>query len=88
MSPPRALTLYEPLVFASVAGLFIFLWASGFVAAKYGLPYAEPFTLMAARFVVGAAILVPACFMLKASGKNHTRNDPHSRRGFGVQQFI
>lgn len=57
----------NPALFAGIAALFIFFWASGFVAAKYGLPYAEPFTLMTCRFVVGAAILVPACFVMKAA---------------------
>lgn len=51
---------------AAVAAVFIFLWASGFVAVKYGLPYAEPFTLMACRFAVGTAIFIPACFVLRA----------------------
>ena len=83
---PHSTAVLNPLVFASVAGLFIFLWASGFVAAKYGLPYAEPFTLMAARFVVGAAILVPACFVLKASWPRTIRETTHILvAGFGVQ---
>ncbi|MEE2997659.1 MAG: DMT family transporter [Pseudomonadota bacterium] len=64
----------------------MFLWASGFIAAKYGLPYAEPFTLMAARFVVGAMILVPACFVLKASWPKTLRETAHILvAGFGVQ---
>jgi len=83
---PHSTDVLNPLVFASVAALFIFLWASGFVAAKYGLPYAEPFTLMAARFVVGAAILVPACFLLKASWPRTIRETTHILvAGFGVQ---
>jgi len=74
------------MTFASIAALFIFFWASGFVAAKYGLPYAEPFTLMAARFVVGAAILVPACFVLKATWPKTLRDTTHILiAGFGVQ---
>lgn len=76
----------NPMTFASIAALFIFFWASGFVAAKYGLPYAEPFTLMAARFVVGAAILVPACFVLKATWPKTLRDTTHILiAGFGVQ---
>ncbi|MEC7463525.1 MAG: DMT family transporter [Pseudomonadota bacterium] len=76
----------DPLVFFSVGTLFIFLWASGFVAAKYGLPYAEPFTLMAARFVVAAVILVPACFLLKASWPKTPKEITHILiAGFGVQ---
>ena len=82
-SPQRNL---DPLVFFSVGALFIFLWASGFVAAKYGLPYAEPFTLMAARFVVAAGILVPACFVLKASWPKTPQEIAHILiAGFGVQ---
>jgi drug/metabolite transporter (DMT)-like permease len=76
----------NPMTFANIAALFIFFWASGFVAAKYGLPYAEPFTLMAARFVVGAAILVPACFVLKATWPKTLRDTTHILiAGFGVQ---
>ena len=82
-SPKRNL---DPLVFFSVGALFIFLWASGFVAAKYGLPYAEPFTLMAARFIVAAVILVPACFLLKASWPKTPQEIAHILiAGFGVQ---
>ena len=75
-----------PGPFALAATSFIFLWASGFVAAKYGLPYAEPFTLMAARFVVGSFILVPACFLLKAVWPGSLREAFHILvAGFGVQ---
>jgi drug/metabolite transporter (DMT)-like permease len=37
--------------------LFVLLWSTGFVGAKYGLPYAEPFTFLGARLVVAAALL-------------------------------
>ena len=29
---------------AVMPGLFVFLWSTGFIGARYGLPYAEPFT--------------------------------------------
>ena len=81
-SPPQIKTG----LFAAIAALFIFFWASGFVAAKYGLPYAEPFTLMAARFVVGTAILFPACFFLKATWPKSPVAAMHILiAGFGVQ---
>lgn len=71
---------------ASVSALFIFFWASGFVAAKYGLPYAEPFTLMAARFVVATAIMVPACFILKATWPKPLSKALHIMiAGLGIQ---
>jgi drug/metabolite transporter (DMT)-like permease len=37
--------------------LFVVLWSSGFIGAKYGLPYAGPFTLLLIRYVVVAALL-------------------------------
>ena len=79
-------TSLNPALFASVAALFIFFWASGFVAAKYGLPYAEPFTLLTCRFVVGSAILIPACFALRASWPKTRRQAVHILvSGFLVQ---
>lgn len=73
-------------MFAAIGSLFIFFWASGFVAAKYGLPYAEPFTLMAARFVVASAIMVPACFLLKAEWPKSSVAVLHILiAGFGIQ---
>lgn len=32
--------------------LFVWLWSTGFIGAKYGLPYAEPFTLLLYRMVI------------------------------------
>src|SRR3712207_6137235 len=37
--------------------LFVLLWSTGFVGAKYGLPYAEPFTFLSLRLGVAAALL-------------------------------
>lgn len=38
-------------------GLFIILWSSGFIGAKYGLPYAQPLTFLTIRMVVVVALL-------------------------------
>ena len=32
--------------------LFVWLWSTGFIGAKYGLPYAEPFTLLLYRMLI------------------------------------
>lgn len=32
--------------------LFVWLWSTGFIGAKYGLPYAEPFTLLLIRMLI------------------------------------
>lgn len=37
--------------------LFVVLWSTGFVAAKYGLPYAPPLTFLFLRFVLVAVLM-------------------------------
>jgi drug/metabolite transporter (DMT)-like permease len=53
ISPPRAIT--DAAVFAA-PGMFVLLWASGFIGAKLGLPYAEPLTFLTVR--MGAVVLL------------------------------
>jgi drug/metabolite transporter (DMT)-like permease len=44
---------------AVTPAVFVFLWSTGFIGAKFGLPYAEPMTFLALRFaIVGAALLL------------------------------
>ena len=38
-------------------GLFVFLWATGFVGTKIGVRDAEPFTFLAIRFAIAAALM-------------------------------
>ncbi|MGI8626907.1 MAG: DMT family transporter [Geodermatophilaceae bacterium] len=45
------------LAIAAAPAIFVFLWSTGFVGAKYGLPYAEPFTFLAVRLVIASALL-------------------------------
>lgn len=37
--------------------IFVLLWATGFIGAGLAMPWAEPFTFLAARFVIAFAIL-------------------------------
>lgn len=41
-----------------VPPLFVVLWATGFIGARYAMPWAEPFTFLAARFLITFVILV------------------------------
>lgn len=45
--------------------LFVLLWSTGFIGAKYGLPYAEPFSFLALRLLIACALLAPAIVLLK-----------------------
>ena len=55
MSPTRHAA--GRLWLAAMPGLFVFLWSTGFIGAKLGLPYAEPFTFLALRFGIVAVLL-------------------------------
>ncbi len=43
--------------------IFVVLWSTGFIGAKYGTNHAEPFTFLALRFGLTLAILLPAIFI-------------------------
>ena len=46
--------------------LFVLLWSTGFVAAKYGMPYAPPAGFLAWRFVLVLLLLLPLILWLQA----------------------
>lgn len=62
---------------ASVSALFIFFWASGFIAAKFGLPYAEPFTFLTLRFLVAFLILIPLSLIWRVTWPKSPRTIGH-----------
>ncbi|MRV71334.1 EamA family transporter [Duganella sp. FT92W] len=45
---------------------FVFLWSTGFIVAKFGLPYAPPLMFLLLRFTGVLALLLPAVLILKA----------------------
>lgn len=45
---------------------FVFLWATGFIGAKYGLPYAQPATFLVLRFMLVVALMLPIALALRA----------------------
>ena len=47
--------------------IFVFLWSSGFVGAKYIHPYAEPFTFLTLRYASAFVVLVIAAIVTKTS---------------------
>lgn len=46
--------------------IFVLLWSTGFVGAKYGLPYADPFIFLALRLFIAAIILFGIAMVMKA----------------------
>ena len=48
-------------------GLFVFLWSTGFIGVKYGIPYAPPFYFIAIRMSIAACLLFIAIGFLRKS---------------------
>jgi drug/metabolite transporter (DMT)-like permease len=44
---------------AWVAPVFVFIWSTGFIGARYGMPYAEPATFLTLRFAGVLVLMVP-----------------------------
>jgi drug/metabolite transporter (DMT)-like permease len=47
-------------------GLFVLLWSTGFIGAKFGLPFAEPFTFLSLRFAIVVVLLLVLVAWAKA----------------------
>ena len=56
-----------------VPGLFVVLWSTGFIGAKLGLPYAEPFVFLELRFLCVLALLLPLCWLSNAPWPSRRR---------------
>ena len=45
--------------------LFVLLWSTGFIGAKYGLPYADPFVFLSVRILIAAVLLFALASLMK-----------------------
>jgi drug/metabolite transporter (DMT)-like permease len=46
--------------------VFVLIWSTGFVVAKFGLPYAPPLTFLTLRFAGVLAVLIPIVLVMRA----------------------
>lgn len=46
--------------------VFVLIWSTGFIVAKYGLPYAPPLTFLLLRFAGVLAVLLPLVLLMRA----------------------
>jgi drug/metabolite transporter (DMT)-like permease len=51
---------------AAMPWLFVLIWSTGFIVAKFGLPYAPPLTFLSLRFAGVLAILIPLVVLMRA----------------------
>lgn len=61
----------------AMPALFVLLWSTGFIGAKYGLPYAEPFTFLSIRFVLIISLLVVLALAARAPWPRQPRQIAH-----------
>ncbi|WP_423681051.1 DMT family transporter [Undibacterium sp. WLHG33] len=54
------------LLLKSLPAIFIFIWASGYVVAKYGLPYAEPLTFLCMRYMGVVVMMLTLAILMRA----------------------
>ena len=72
----HAITLWHRFIPATPV-VFVFLWSSAFVGIRFGLPYAEPFTFLAWRFLLAASILLLVAWRLRSRWPSHLSDYAH-----------
>ncbi len=55
------------LAIATAPALFVLLWSTGFIGARFGLPYIEPMTFLAVRMAF--AVLIMAAIVIIGSAQ-------------------
>lgn len=63
---------------AVISMTFVVIWSTGFIGAKMGLPYSEPFTFLSYRFALTLLFLIPIWFVIRSPGKNSLAQFLHS----------
>jgi drug/metabolite transporter (DMT)-like permease len=61
------------LAIAIAPALFVLLWSTGFIGARYGMPYIEPLTFLAVR--MGFAVVIMAAIALLADARRPNANE-------------
>jgi drug/metabolite transporter (DMT)-like permease len=61
------------LAIVTAPSLFVLLWSTGFIGARYGMPYIEPLTFLAVR--MGFAVVIMATIALLAGARRPNANE-------------
>ena len=57
--------------------LFVFLWSTGFIGAKYGLPHAQPLSFLLTRYLLVIGLLLAIALLTRAPWPAHKRDWLH-----------
>ncbi|MEY2776191.1 MAG: hypothetical protein RLY30_289 [Pseudomonadota bacterium] len=55
-----------PALRSAFPALFVLIWSTGFIIARYGMPHAEPMTFLVMRFALVLAVLLPIAWIWRA----------------------
>ena len=56
-----------------IAPIFVFLWSTGFIIARYSMPYAEPMTIIFIRFGSVVLCMLPVVLIWRAPWPNQSQ---------------
>ena len=57
--------------------LFVFLWSTGFIGAKFGLPYASPMSFLLVRYLLVIALMLLIALAFRASWPKKASQSGH-----------
>jgi drug/metabolite transporter (DMT)-like permease len=67
-----------PLLSRFAPAIFVFLWSTGWVTARFAVDYAGPVTFLAVRFLLSAVLMLAICLALKVPMPKSTRDIIHA----------
>ena len=59
-------SILAPQAFAAVPALFVVMWSTGFIAAKYAVPHSTPLLFLTLRFVIAGVLMAGLAMSAKA----------------------
>ncbi|MGA1694392.1 MAG: DMT family transporter [Burkholderiaceae bacterium] len=55
-----------PALRSAFPAIFVLIWSTGFIVARYGMPHAEPMTFLVMRFALVLMVLLPLAWIWRA----------------------
>ena len=63
----------SPLLLRAAPIVFVLIWSTGWIAARYGAPYADPLTFLSLRYVLAGVVLAVLAVRRAPPGRRRAR---------------
>ncbi len=83
-APDKGKGLAASVWLKTLPAVFVFLWSTGFVAGKYGMPHAGPFTFLALRYLFVIVLLTGVALAMGAPWPKRREIGPIALSGLFV----